>query len=155
MSKRPHKKLTVIQKEMIETFQCPGCVRGCDVECGSLKLVEPPGGAFKCDEHVAGTMMMPGGGSFMLGMPKGFNRVGTINEILQNNNIVRLWSKGAFPKWEKLNVPVWSMKRDGYTFVRTYSPRINITWVDVIEGDVDVPALTLPIDVGAFYDEID
>jgi len=46
------------------------------------------------------------------------------------------------------------MVKDGFLFVRTYSPRINHCSIDVIEaGDLDM--VPEAIDVGKFIDEID
>lgn len=47
-------KLPLIQKKMIETFQCPGCALGLDVQCGAFELHSDDGN-FSCVAHVAGT----------------------------------------------------------------------------------------------------
>jgi len=57
--------------EMINKFQCPGCVYGEDTEsCSEFNIVYK-----SCGKHVIGTSLFPGG-SFMLAMPKGFNKAG-------------------------------------------------------------------------------
>lgn len=141
-------ELPQIQKEMVEKFQCPGCVCGMDVTCGKFESEddEGPGSNYSCKGHVAGTMIA-GVGSFYLGLPKGFCRVGVLDrrwppsekERNQNNNI-RLFDK--MPQYNKLNVPVWVMEKDDHLFVRCFMPRINYTTVDVIKGGkiADLPA---------------
>ena len=162
MTAKPKTKLPVVndietrQHKMIKEFQCPGCTLGSDTDCGAFRLGQDLGGGFQCDGHSAGTFML-GAGKFALGLPKGFNRVGILPDGRSTN--IRLYFEDALPRWDRLNVPVWAMKEGKYTFVRTYSPRINIGWIDVIENgpppEKIVPNGPLPIDVGAFIDEID
>lgn len=167
MTAKPKTKLPIVvdatgMRRMIKKFQCPGCVRGCDLDCGAFKLADKLGGteAFQCAGHVAGTMIL-GGGMVALGLPKGFNKVGALHygSGAMTSNI-RLWLDGAMPQWDDFNVPVWAMKEGKYTFVRTYSPRINTGWVDVIEDGPIVAKIvcrpdTRPIDVAKFHGEID
>lgn len=130
---------------MIEKFQCPGCVCGSNTKCGSFRLSEIPDGGFTCASHVPGTSMFPGG-KILLGLPKGFNKVG------DNKLEVWLYTKDKNFTFDHLNVPVWAMQENGYTFIRVYSPRINKGIVVVQEGS------KLPngsIDVSKFVDEID
>jgi hypothetical protein len=99
-----------------------------------------------------GTVAYPGG-KFVLGLPKGFNKVGEYAAFL-----LRLWPKGTKPQWDKLNVPVWSLEQDGHLFVRTFTPRLCRPSVDVVEGGTrkeSLPAKLKGIDVGEFYEEID
>lgn len=141
-------------KKMVEEFQCPGCVCGSDTECGKFKPNKEYGA--KCDGHVLGTSIL-GVGHMALGLPKGFNRsgldpkhpVGTANTMN-----IRLWTKGTKPDWDRLNVPVWAMEKDGYLFVRTLSPRRNWSFVDVVEGGT-LALVPQAINVGEFYDDID
>lgn len=67
---------------------------------------------------------------------------------------IRLWVSGTKPEWDRLNVPVWAMVDDGFLFVRTFAPRVNMSWVDVIEGG-DLSMVPNAINVGAFVGEID
>lgn len=61
--------------QLVEKFQCPGCLLGHDRTCGEFKLYTPPGTRSSvCIGHVAGTMFFPGGAVY-LGLPKGFNKV--------------------------------------------------------------------------------
>jgi hypothetical protein len=72
-------------------------------------------------------------------------------------NNIRLWIAPARPDWDHLNVPVWATERDGVLYVRTYCPRINVNYVDVIQyGALDcIPSACNVIDVAAFLDDID
>ena len=155
--------LPIIQKEMVEEFQCPGCVCGMDVTCGAFapKDEEGPGANLACKGHVAGTTMA-GLGEFYLGLPKGFCRVGVIerrwphgSELAKHNdnNNIRLFEK--LPNYDRLNVPVWAMEKDGYLFVRCFMPRINYTTVDVIKGGKFAELPLNPINVAEFIEEID
>ena len=143
------------QVEMVERFQCPGCVCGGNTECGSYRFTEEER---RCVGHVLGTMIGLGN-SIALGLPKGFNKPGldfsNPNRIRARNTIdVRFWAFGEEPGWDHLNVPVWAMEQDGFLFVRTFAPRVNMSWVDVIEGGT-LEMVPRAIDVAAFIDQID
>lgn len=142
---------------MVEEFQCPGCVCGGDTKCGRFEKSESPGYGATCAGHVLGTSIM-GVGHIALGMPKGFNQsargsshaVGTPNKME-----IRLYPKGTErPTWNNLNIPVWAMEKDGFLFVRTYSPRIDRGRVDVIEGG-KLSECPQALDVSKFYDDFD
>lgn len=142
-------------RRLIEEFICPGCV-GAPGEC-----YEPLDAGnvygYGCSRHVLGTLAFPIG-NFALGLPKGFNRPGPGNtrDKTRNTMLIRLWpaEEDRTPEWDRLNVPVWAMERDGFLFVRTYMPRINDTAVDVIEGGT-MELVPNAIDVGEFIEEID
>lgn len=151
--------MTERERELIEEYLCPGCICGSGTDCGNHKR---PDGYTGCATHVLGTSIL-GVGSLALGMPKGFNRPGLREPMSpkpgaarsRSMMCIRVWTDGEKPDWNHLNVPVWAMEKDGILFARTYSPRIEWSAVDVIDGLKidDCPAGT--IDVGAFYDEID
>ena len=117
-----------------------------------------------CIGHAAGTRFGLGPNSLvMLGMPKGFNKVGDPVSALRLQQsqdkaplcpLVRLWEKGNKPNWDHLNIPVWALVENGYLFVRTYCPRINIGFVDVIE-DGSITMVPNAYNVALFSDEID
>jgi hypothetical protein len=88
-----------------------------------------------------------------LGLPRGFCRPGP-NEGIKNKMAIRLWTDGKHPSWNNLNVAVWAMEKDGTLFVRTYSPRINYAFVDVIDGGT-LSLCPSAINVAEFIDEID
>lgn len=140
--------VSVLQKKMIEKFQCNGCLLGSDTKCGSFSLEEYKT-SFRCKSHHIGTMSF-GAGRFAPGLPKGFCRIGE-----DQNFQIWFWPKGEKPKWDKFNVPVWALDEDGFLFVRTYLPRVNQTKVEVVQ-DGDMGELCPgAIDVGLFIDDID
>ena len=155
----------MIDKEMVEKFQCSGCAAGSDTGCGSYKQ-EDYGEHFTCASHCAGTSMLNGARlvSLYLGLPKGFNRIGNCKD----KTSIRLYIMMPTDLWNHLNVPVWAMEEDGYLFVRTYCPRTDVTFVDVVKGgkisEMPLNASAIcgesklvspPIDVGTFIKEID
>lgn len=113
--------------EMIEKFQCPGCVNGPSPEtCPQYEADHQ-----SCKGHVVGTLIL-GVGHVALGLPKGFNRV---TKTENPHSHIRLFPKDSSHwGWDKLNVAVWALEQDGFLFVRTYCPRIDVTYVDVFEG---------------------
>jgi hypothetical protein len=137
----------VTAKIMVATFQCPGCVNGEDTKCGKFKLHEIATGTshdggqrmvggFRCINHETSAVTM-GGGKVNMGLPVPFARVqyrdGAQDEVKTN---IRMHLKpvdyGTY--WDVFNVPVWALEKDGYLFVRTYSPRTDQSYVDVITG---------------------
>lgn len=138
-------------KEMVEKFQCPGCIYGSNTECGKYNYNES---YFRCINHYLGTQLGLGN-TIALGLPKGFNKPG-LNEDgnARYRMDIRLFKKGSYFGWDKLNIPVWATEQDGYLFVRTFAPWINCSWVDVIEcGTLDMCPNAL--DVSQFINEID
>ncbi len=153
-------------RQMVKQFQCAGCMSGSDTECGRYKPSNQ--GHVACESHVPGTLAMPGG-LIYLGMPKGFTKVGALPGALAGapSTNIRLWPTGTSPTWDYLNLPVWAhQNEDGVTFVRTYLPRINQAFVDVIEEGPAVTTIAIdlskttrgnkiPLDVSMFATEID
>lgn len=136
--------------KLVERFQCPGCVCGCGIDCGKYKYDYRE---LRCVAHVLGTYM--NGALIALGMPKGFNRAGWDASGKQRNKIdIRLFLEDQRPEWDNLNVPVWAIEQDGFLFVRTFAPRVNITWVDIIEkGKLSI--CPNAINVSNFIEDID
>lgn len=132
---------TAEQIEMIEEFQCPGCTCGGDTECEAFKFHPNDAVGCYCSGHSAGTFIV-GIGKIALGLPKGFDRVGTIRTGFEgiggsptrSTNIRLIVDVEKMEKYDSLNVPVWAMEKDGYLFVRVMCPRINYTYVDIIKG---------------------
>lgn len=141
--------------ELIEKFQCPGCVCGSNTKCGSFKA--GTSGGVSCKSHVLGTILFPGG-NVALGLSKGFCKPGIdwSQELPRSFNKmnIRLWEKGTSPEWDNFNIPVWAMEEEGFLFVRTYCPRVNNSFVDVIEGG-SLSMTPSAINAGAFYDDFD
>ncbi len=123
---------------MVEEFLCPGCVAGNNTKCGSYKpvaKVEFSG----CANHCAGTNLI-GAGRLALGLPKGFNRYGlfagptkTLRDAIEGHMVIRLWPDGLVREYDAFNVPVWRYEEDGILFVRVFAPRVNASYVDVIQ----------------------
>jgi hypothetical protein len=152
-------KLNDVQKEMIQNFQCSGCMSGSDTNCGCFELREhDSNGSFYCHKQYAGTTFLPGGKVY-LGLPKGFNKVGDISNDVNNKRTtnIRLFENDSVVKqtYNFLNIPVWAMQQDGYLFIRCYSPRVNISYVDVIKGGILQEICPKALDVADFIDEID
>lgn len=157
MAKRKEETMTDEDRirAMVEKFQCPGCVAGSDTKCGYYK-VDPS--CPMCTGHVMGTMMLPGPGNFALGVPKGFNRGGwCMGENRTHSRMYfRFYPKGSKPyTYDYLNVPVWSLEKDGYLFVRVAQPRIAGWVVDVYEGGKASAICPQAFDVAPKYDEYD
>jgi hypothetical protein len=105
----------------IEEYQCPGCVGGSDISC------YVKGEDLACSKHVAGTMVSFVG-RFFLGMPKGFNRIGPVEDM--HINIFETVADGW--GFDNLNVPIWKhLDGNGNTLVRGLCPRINKPFLHV------------------------
>lgn len=163
--------LPQLRRQMIEEFQCSGCTCGSDTKCGSFSLQENDGG-FRCGGWVPGTIIVPGG-RVCLGLPTGFNKTGPIvMDYISQGGYLTLYESpealGDNPvsetnifagEYNKLNLPVWAMEKDGYLFVRVISPRKCLPRVQVIKGGTfaifdKYPNVPRPIDVAEFADQI-
>lgn len=156
------KHLTIVQ--MVEEFQCPGCVNGHEPKsCQAFNLIENQGcTGSRCTNHSPGTNML-GLGRIALGLPKGFNRYGlfpgksdSIADAIDGQMIVRLWDKQV-PKYNHYNIPVWRLERNGFLFVRAFHPRLNASAVDVVQlGNNKVEEIAgQALDAGKFFEEYD
>ena len=147
------------QRAMIKDFQCAGCVCGSTPEtCERFAFKSVPWGkseGFYCDGHVIGTSIR-GGIRFVLGLPKGLNRPGEepTTRTPANRMLIRIWEKGQRPAWDKFNVAVWGFNDGKFSYVRTYSPRNNLTRVDVCEG-LPLSEVKPVYDVGEFLHDLD
>jgi len=140
-------------EQMVEKFQCPGCVCGSDTKCGRYT---PDSYGLRCTRHVLGTLLVLIG-HIALGLPKGFCCPGfetSGNRNTRNTIDIRMWVVGTKPGWDRFNVPVWAMVVDGFLFIRTYQPRLNSTFVDVVEGGT-LAMVPQALNVSEFIDEID
>ncbi len=114
-------------KELVEEYQCAGCVCGDSFEC----YEKVDGTGVECDKHVAGTYIS-GIGKIFLGMPTGFCRSGTIDrpKIYIFEKFTDGWGQ------DKFNVPVWKhLDKKGNTLVRGLSPRINEPFIHIFKGN--------------------
>ncbi len=152
------------QITMVEAYQCPGCTNGTNTQCGAFKLDTEATGGFRCVSHSAGIARL-GVGTFALGMPKGFDRLKLVDSRGMNHpdrygNHIRLHADPSQIKsdfWNKFNLPVWAMVADGVLYVRTYVPRLDWTYIDVVRGGtLDlIPDELNAVNVSEFYDDID
>lgn len=148
-------------RQMVEEFICPGCVNGSDTLCGKWKQPASQKYPGVCMNHTLGTHVM-GVGLIALGLPKGFNRPGWdhVDEEWKcgHKMIINCWPKDSGidwdNHWDKFNIPVWGMEKDGHLFVRTYRPRTNMSVLDVIEGGT-LDLVPVAIDVSKFIDDMD
>jgi hypothetical protein len=145
-----------VELQMIDTFQCPGCIHGTDPEtCSKHKLSQDtPGSFFYCVNWRPSTFM-GGVGRIALGLPRGFLRTGMVEFGDKPFCYIRLFKKPEdMLGYDKFNVPVWAMERDGHLFVRCYSPRNNWLFVDVVK-DGKLEHAPGAINAGEFYEEMD
>ena len=140
------------QKEMIKEFQCSGCTCGSSPDDNCLKFEQLSTEMFRCSNHSAG-IFLSGAGKIALGLPKGFNKVGALAKEVTTN--IRLMTKAAEKNYNYLNIPVWALEKDGYLFIRTYSPRINCGYVDVIKGGKRLEICPNALNVEEFINDID
>lgn len=151
-----------IQLQMIDDFQCPGCIHGTDPEeCPKYELFDERK-HFHCKNWRPSTFM-GGIGRICLGLPKGFTRTGMVEFGDKPFTYLRLYESPEHrPEYDRFNIPVWAMEKDGYLYVRCFCPRSNWIFVDVIkDGKMEIasfkdgPYEHKAINVGDFYDEID
>ena len=118
-------------KNAIEKYQCPGCLTDSDTECFKNNQM----GGLGCGKHRVGTMS-PEIGSFFLGMPKGFNRVGLQNGL--KPNIYETFESSQW-KYDMWNIPVWKhLNKYNHTLVRGISPRTNWPFLHIfLENYID------------------
>lgn len=147
--------MSLEQLRMVREYQCSGCVVGSDPKtCGSFELQEEKNDFYRCIQHVSGTRVYPGGNIY-LGLPKGFNKVGAVHPDYKSKTHIRIHPEDSVLPWDRLNVAVWGMEQDGTLFVRTYCPRVNDAFIDILPGRTMAVLPEGVIDVGEFIDEID
>ena len=113
-------------KEVIESIQCAGCIKGDFETCFKPAAAEFGVG---CGAHHAGTISL-NFGKFFIGLPKGFCRLGQ-NEKFQPHIYLRYEDN-----YDKFNVPVWKHRtKEGLILVRGLQPRINQPFLDVFIED--------------------
>lgn len=156
-----------IELQMVNEFQCPGCIHGTDPEtCPKFELSDDRLGGkplyFACKNWRPSTFMS-GVGRICLGLEKGFNRTGRIEFGDNPFSYLRLFDNPENgPDYNKFNIPVWAMEKNGYLYVRCFCPRTCWIFVDVIkngkmenasfkDGNISYQA----INAGEFFDEMD
>ena len=135
----------------IKEYQCPGCMKGYASDCDYLKVNKNPFGFYTCSNHFPSTICSVAG-QLLLGCPKGFNHLGPIDKKIQTI-FIHIWEKGTKPDWDKYNIPTWTRRVDGNVFVKTYSPRINLCFVEILLETTELPEGAL--DIESFIDEMD
>lgn len=155
-----------IQLVMVKEFQCPGCINGTDPKtCPKYELFEDYNEnpkLFHCKNWRPSTFM-GGVGRLCLGLPKGFLRTGMVEFHDKPFTYLRLYETPENrPEYDRFNIPVWAMEKDGYLYVRCFSPRNCWIFVDVIkDGKIEMASFKngkyehQAINVGEFFDEID
>jgi hypothetical protein len=114
-------------KKAVEAYQCTGCVCGGDISC-YVKHSED----HSCEKHVQGTMVYPHVGNIFLGLPNGFDRIGSAKEM--RIHIYESLNNGW--EFDKFNVPVWKhFDKNGNTLVRGILPRLNAPFLHIFIGD--------------------
>lgn len=118
------------KEKMIEDLQCPGCVCGHNLSCGSYSLEEFDD-YFRCSSYSCGTFMVGGDFKIALGFPRGFNRI-------QNNKDIFLFEKIS-DSWGSDNTlfdfSVWKGRHDGRVFLRVAQPRKGKIQVHAFHSD--------------------
>lgn len=112
-------------KEAVQEYQCPGC-EGSFPSCFSKSEH-----SCSCDKHCPGTILF-GSGTIFLGLPRGFNRLGPIDNEYFKIEIFEAWSD----EFNEFNIPVWKYKDEhGNTIVRGLRPRLNQPFLHIFLGD--------------------
>lgn len=112
-------------KFAVSEYQCSGCMSGPALSCYKK------GESEACESHHAGTLMS-GVGRILLGMPKGFNRIGPVENF--KTYIFEKFEDGwGYDKW---NIPVWKHFDGKNTLVRGLSPRTNFPFLHIFVGDI-------------------
>lgn len=121
-------------KNAIQKYQCPGCMDGSDFKCVMPPINEGEWGV-ACGGHRVGTYAA-GIGMILLGMPKGFNRLGSYDDM--KIGIFETYEDGwqepiGYSKW---NIPTWKhLNEHGHTLIRGLSPRTNSPFLHVFLED--------------------
>lgn len=117
--------------QLVEQYQCPGCAVGTAASDGCYQAETDPQWGLGCARHAPGTRHFTWG-LFALGLPLGFNRAG------EGRLKVRIYA--TRPLYNHFNVAVWARRFEDVVLVRTYLPRLNATFVDVLDDGGDLPA---------------
>ena len=112
-------------KKAVQEYQCTGCVSDWEDNC--YKRTDENNAA--CLNHQPGTLIIPNVGRVYLGLPHGFNRLGSYDTMKIN-----VFEKFSDCNWDysKWNIPVWKHLNDNkHTLVRGLSPRINTPFLHI------------------------
>jgi len=115
-----------IHVKMIEKYACPGCINGCNTECGKFSFMDN-----YCNSHVAGTIKGGSFQKFLLGLPNGFNRISEDLSVFVFSSIKE--QQENFP-FDIFNLPVWVSQNGDDLLVKVVIPRITKTLTMVIHN---------------------
>lgn len=117
-----------MNKDIVEKYQCPGCVCGGDTACGSAHNT---GWGDQCDGHVPGTSIVGLRQRLLIGMPRGYNKLrrGCLADGVTTP--VRIFPPDESKHYGPFDVPVWSMQHGDNVLVRTFQPRTGVAWIDI------------------------
>jgi hypothetical protein len=107
----------------VERYQCSGCISGSNTSC--FKANEDAGG-IGCGNHLSGTYIS-GIGKILLGLPKGFNRLGRHEDLKPTIfKSFKDFTETGWKEYNNFNRPVWKhLDKHGNTLVRGLMPRRN------------------------------
>jgi hypothetical protein len=113
-------------------------------------------GGMRCRNHQTAVNR---GGYVNIGLPVPFARVQYREgrEEVRTNIRMHLEPVDYGRYWDGFNVPVWALELRGFLFVRTYVPRIDQSYVDIIQGGSVAKVLEQHsgcIDIGPIADKI-
>jgi len=123
------KSITEQARNAVSEYQCSGCAVGPEKNMSCYRSRQRGSYDVSCAAHCPGTIMYPVG-TILLGLPKGFNRVGAIDGEYSNYylNLHTSFSDS----YTMFNIPVWKhLNEFGHTIVRFYSPRVNRGAIDI------------------------
>ena len=116
--------------EAIKTYQVPGSI-GFDEN-----NFEQSGVGLEWSGHVA-AIWQTNVGLLFLGMPKGFNRAGFLENNMKICIFYNMQHHDSVWPYDKYNIPCWKyLDEHGNTIVRGLQPRLNNPFLHVILGDV-------------------
>lgn len=113
----------------IKTYQVPGDIG----DFNSKEYCVQEGGCGWADHHPA--TYVSNIGKIYLGMPKGFNRLGNINDMV----LMIFENYDQYIKFYTLpyNVPCWKyLDEYGNTLIRGLMPRVNRPYICVVLGNI-------------------
>ena len=113
--------------DLVKKYQCPGCIYS-GTGCYKPKIF---GKGTECTNHIPGTST-PIIGTILLGLPKGFNRVGESKKV-------HIWMYDKFHEWpgyNNLNIPIWKyLDENNNTIVKLVLPRIPLFAIQIFRGN--------------------
>lgn len=126
-------------QEAVKIYRCPGCMYGPEpTNCDNYNFTVGNG---DCINHCPATYFS-GRGKMLLGLPKGFNRLGPLTSVDK-----KVWQaltifkdaerfRKGYGWYDKFNVPNWKyLDEHKNTIVRGLQPRLNTPFIHIFLGD--------------------